>query len=328
MNYGDKMKKIQITENDANQRIDKYIKKLLVNAPTNFIYKMFRKKDIKVNGKKVNEKYILKNNDVVEMFLYEDKFKEFTATKNIYNVKKTFKVLYEDNHVLIVYKPAGLLVHEDKNESVNTLTNQVLSYLADKNELDLSRENTFMPGPVHRLDRNTSGIVIFGKTLAALQGLNEMIKQRHCIEKSYLTICKGKVDQKRNLKGYIVKLDDQAQVKLVSKDYPGALTMETIVKPVKYNNDYSKVEVTLVTGRMHQIRVHLSSIDHPIIGDRKYGDFELNKFIKKEFGLNHQLLHAYKIRFVKTFGVLAYLQDKEIVCPVPKQFEKIENSLI
>ena len=322
------MKKIQITENDANQRIDKYIKKLLVNAPTNFIYKMFRKKDIKVNGKKVNEKYILKNNDVVEMFLYEDKFKEFTATKNIYNVKKTFEVLYEDNHVLIVYKPAGLLVHEDKNESVNTLTNQVLSYLANKNELDLSRENTFMPGPVHRLDRNTSGIVIFGKTLGALQVLNEMIKQRHCIEKSYLTICKGKVNQKRNLKGYIVKLDDQAQVKLVSKDYPGALTMETIVKPVKYNNDYSKVEVTLVTGRMHQIRVHLSSIDHPIIGDRKYGDFELNKFVKKEFGLNHQLLHAYKIRFVKSFGILAYLQDKEIVCPVPKLFEKIENRLI
>ena len=322
------MKKIQITENDANQRIDKYIKKLLVNAPTNFIYKMFRKKDIKVNGKKVNEKYILKNNDVVEMFLYEDKFKEFTATKDIYNVKKTFKVLYEDNHVLIVYKPAGLLVHEDKNESVNTLTNQVLSYLANKNELDLSRENTFMPGPVHRLDRNTSGIVIFGKTLAALQVLNEMIKQRHCIEKSYLTICKGKVNQKRNLKGYIVNLDDQAQVKLVSKDYPGALTMETIVKPVKYNNDYSKVEVTLITGRMHQIRVHLSSIDHPIIGDRKYGDFELNKFVKKEFGLNHQLLHAYKIRFVKSFGILAYLQDKEIVCPVPKLFEKIENRLI
>ena len=322
------MKKIQITENDANQRIDKYIKKLLVNAPNNFIYKMFRKKDIKVNGKKVNEKYILKNNDVVEMFLYEDKFKEFTATKDIYNVKKTFKVLYEDNHVLIVYKPAGLLVHEDKNESVNTLTNQVLSYLANKNELDLSRENTFMPGPVHRLDRNTSGIVIFGKTLAALQVLNEMIKQRHCIEKSYLTICKGKVNQKRNLKGYIVKLDDQAQVKLVSKDYPGALTMETIVKPVKYNNDYSKVEVTLITGRMHQIRVHLSSIDHPIIGDRKYGDFELNKFVKKEFGLNHQLLHAYKIRFVKSFGILAYLQDKEIVCPVPKLFEKIENRLI
>ena len=321
------MKKIQIMENDANQRIDKYLKKLLVNAPVNFIYRMFRKKDIKVNGKRVDEKYILKVNDVIEMFLYEDKFQEFTATKNIYDVAKTFKVLYEDKHVLIVYKPAGLLVHEDANESVNTLTNQVLSYLAKKNELDLGRENTFMPGPVHRLDRNTSGIVIFGKTLAALQDLNEMIKQRHCIEKSYLTICKGKLDQKHNLTGYMIKLEDQSQVRLVSKDYPGALTMKTIVKPLKYNENYSLVEVTLVTGRMHQIRVHLASIDHPVIGDRKYGDFELNKLIKKQFGLNNQLLHAYKIKFVKTFGVLDYLQDKEILCPVPDLFKKIEKSL-
>ena len=129
---------------------------------------------------------------------------------------------------MIVYKPAGLLVHEDINESVNTLTNQVLSYLAKKKELDLGRENTFVPGPVHRLDRNTSGIVIFGKTLAALQCLNEMIKQRHCIEKSYLTICKGKLNQKRSLKNYMIKLEDQAQVKLVNKDHPGALTMETL----------------------------------------------------------------------------------------------------
>lgn len=321
------MKELRITENDANQRIDKYLKKLLVNAPTNFIYKMFRKKDIKVNGKKVDEKYILKNNDLVELFLYEDKFQEFTTVKNVYQVAKTFKVLYEDKHVLIVYKPVGLLVHEDVNESINTLTNQVLSYLVEKNELDLSRENTFMPGPVHRLDRNTSGIVIFGKTLAALQILNEMIKQRHCIKKTYLTICKGRLNQKRNLKGYIVKLEDKAQVKLVNKNYPGALTMETLVEPIKSNHDYSLVEVTLVTGRMHQIRVHLASIDHPIIGDRKYGDFELNKCMKKQFGLNNQLLHAYKIKFVKTFGVLDYLQDKEIVCFEPELFKKIEKSL-
>lgn len=322
------MKKLMINENDANQRIDKYLKKLLVNAPNNFIYKMFRKKDIKVNGKKVDEKYILKNGDEVEMFLYDDKFDEFTKAKSVYSVAKTFSVLYEDRHILVVYKPAGLLVHEDINESVNTLTNQVLSYLADKNELDLSRENTFMPGPVHRLDRNTSGIVIFGKTLAALQNLNEMIKQRHCIEKSYLTICQGRLSQKRELKGYMVKLEDQAQVKLVKKDYPGALTMETIVKPVRYNNNYSLVEVTLITGRMHQIRVHLASIGHPVIGDRKYGDFELNKYVKKAFGLNNQLLHAYKIKFVKTFGVLNYLQDKEIICKVPPLFEKIEKSLV
>lgn len=322
------MKKLKITENDANQRIDKYLKKLLVNAPSNFIYKMFRKKDIKVNGKRVDEKYILALGDEVEMFLYDDKFNEFTKAKSIYEVSKTFSVLYEDKHLLVVYKPAGLLVHEDANENINTLTNQVLSYLADKNELDLSRENTFMPGPVHRLDRNTSGIVIFGKTLAALQNLNEMIKQRHCIEKSYLTICQGCLSQKRELKGYMIKLNDQAQVRLVKKDYPGALTMETLVKPIRYNRDFSLVEVTLVTGRMHQIRVHLSSIGHPVIGDRKYGDFELNKYVKKKFGLNNQLLHAYKIKFIKTFGVLNYLQDKEVICPVPPLFEKIEKSLV
>ena len=208
MFQGDIMKKLKITENDANQRIDKYLKKLLVNAPNNFIYKMFRKKDIKVNGKKVDEKYILSLDDEVEMFLYDDKFKEFTETKSIYEVNKTFSVLYEDKHVLIVFKPAVLLVHEDANESINILTNQVLSYLASKNELDLSRENTFMPGPVHRLDRNTSGIVIFGKTLAALQNLNEMIKQRHCIEKKYLTICRGQLNHQRNLHGYMIKLEN------------------------------------------------------------------------------------------------------------------------
>lgn len=108
MFQGDIMKKLKITENDANQRIDKYLKKLLVNAPNNFIYKMFRKKDIKVNGKKVDEKYILSLDDEVEMFLYDDKFKEFTETKSIYEVNKTFSVLYEDKHVLIVFKPAGL----------------------------------------------------------------------------------------------------------------------------------------------------------------------------------------------------------------------------
>ena len=126
MFQGDIMKKLKITENDANQRIDKYLKKLLVNAPNNFIYKMFRKKDIKVNGKKVDEKYILSLDDEVEMFLYDDKFKEFTETKSIYEVNRTFSVLYEDKHVLIVFKPPGLIVHEDANESINTLKNTVL----------------------------------------------------------------------------------------------------------------------------------------------------------------------------------------------------------
>lgn len=321
------MKKIVIKENDANQRIDKYLKKLLCNAPSNFIYKMFRKKDIKINGKKVNEKYILQKDDILEMFLYDDKFNEFTKEKDIYDLKREFKVLYEDQNILIVDKPVGLLVHEDAKENVNTLSHQVLSYLKEKGELDVGRESTFTPGPVHRLDRNTSGIVIFGKTLAALQDLNEMMKKRHHIEKSYMTICKGKLTKQQELVGYVKKIDNEDRVRFVKKDDKDALMMKTIVKPIRTTNDFSLVEVKIITGRMHQIRIHLSSIDHPVIGDRKYGDFALNKQMKQQFGLNNQLLHAYKINFVDPFGSLSYLKGKIIICPKPTQFKKIEKSL-
>ena len=204
---------------------------------------------------------------------------------------------------------------------------ELLSYLKEKGELDVGRESTFTPGPVHRLDRNTSGIVIFGKTLAALQDLNEMMKKRHHIEKSYMTICKGKLTKQQELVGYVKKIDNEDRVRFVKKDDKDALMMKTIVKPIRTTNDFSLVEVKIITGRMHQIRIHLSSIDHPVIGDRKYGDFVLNKQMKQQFGLNNQLLHAYKINFVDPFGSLSYLKGKKIICPKPTQFKKIEKSL-
>ena len=265
--------------------------------------------------------------DILEMFLYDDKFNEFTKEKDIYDLKREFKVLYEDQNILIVDKPVGLLVHGDAKENVNTLSHQVLSYLKEKGELDVGRESTFTPGPVHRLDRNTSGIVIFGKTLAALQDLNEMMKKRHHIEKSYMTICKGKLTKQQELVGYVKKIDNEDRVRFVKKDDKDALMMKTIVKPIRTTNDFSLVEVKIITGRMHQIRIHLSSIDHPVIGDRKYGDFALNKQMKQQFGLNNQLLHAYKINFVDPFGSLSYLKGKKIICPKPTQFKKIEKSL-
>lgn len=322
------MKKLVIQQNDANQRIDKYMKKLLVQAPTNFIYKMFRKKDIKVNGKPVSEKYIVQLHDVVEMYLYEDKFLEFTKEKSVLDLPQEFTVLYEDDQILVVNKPAGLLIHEDYRESVNTLSNQVLTYLMKKGEYTLEREQTFTPGPVHRLDYNTSGIVIFGKTLQALQALNEMMKQRHCIEKRYLTIVKGKLTNPRDLQGYIKKIPEEARVNFVKKETLGALFMHTKVFPLKSKESFSLVEVHIITGRMHQIRIHLASIEHPIIGDAKYGDFELNKKMKRKYNLQNQLLHAYKIKFVRPIGNLQYLHDKEIVCPVPKQFKNLENKLL
>lgn len=323
---GDIMKTLIIDENHANQRIDKYLKKLLCRAPSTLIYKMLRKKDVKVNGVRVKENYILKTGDQVELFLYEDKFQEYTSPQSIYDLKIEFDVLYEDAHILVVNKPAGLLVHEDVNEDINTLDHQVLTYLYRKGEYDPELSLGFTPGPVHRLDRNTSGIVIFGKTMRALQDLNEMMKKRHCIDKTYLTICCGYMPS-RELIGYVKKDDKLSQMKIVNQSTPGALTMHTIVENLDSKNGYSLMKVKLVTGRTHQIRIHLSSVGHPVIGDSKYGDFENNKIIKKKYHLNHQFLHAYQIQFIKPIGCLKYLQDLIITCPLPKDLVKIKTEL-
>lgn len=322
-----KLKTIKIDQNNANQRIDKFLIKYLPNAPKSFIYKMIRKKDVKINGKRINENYLLQLNDEVSLFLYEDMFLKFAGKKIVYDLPQSFKVLYEDEHILVVDKPSGLLVHEDQNETVHTLTNEVLSYLKRKGEYDDSLENTFTPGPVHRIDRNTSGIVIFGKTLPALQSLNEMMKLRHCIEKKYLTIVSGCIQQNLDLVNYVKKNDKEGKMYLVSKEDKEALKMHTMVHPLEYNQNYSLLEVKIITGRTHQIRIHMASIDHPVIGDSKYGDFELNKQIKKQYHLNHQYLHAHQICFIKPIGILSYLQDKTITCPLPEKLSQIKKEI-
>ena len=321
------MRKIKVDKNNANQRIDKFLFKYLPNAPKSVIYKMIRKKDVKVNNVKVNENYILKLDDEISMFLYEDKFLEYASKKDIYDLKPTFEVVYEDENILVVNKPIGLLIHEDKNESIHTLSNEVLSYLKSKGEYEDSLENTFVPGPVHRLDRNTSGLVIFGKTLMALQCLNEMMKIRHCIDKSYLTIVKGKITKDQELIDYVKKDEKEGKMRLVSAKTKEALKMQTMIHPIMYNQNYTLLEVHIITGRTHQIRVHMASINCPVIGDSKYGDFELNKLIKKQYHLNHQYLHAHKLKFIKPIGGLKYLKDLEIIAPLPKKLSLIKQEI-
>jgi len=321
------MYKVIIDKNSNGQRADKFIKKLLPLAPSSFIYKMFRKKDVKLNGIRIKEDTFVYEGDVLELFLYEDKVKEFQEEVTIEKLPITFEVIYEDENILVVNKPCGLILHEDEKEKKNTLANQVLSYLYQKGEYDPQQSQGFIPGPVHRLDRNTSGLVIFGKTFNALKDLNEMVRLRHCIRKKYVTIVSGELTKDAHLVGYMKKDEDKQMCYMVSKTTPGALTMETKYHVIQHNRQFSYIEVELITGRTHQIRLHMASTSHPVIGDRKYGNFEVNKMVKNRYGLNHQLLHAYELTFVKPIGSLKYLQDKVIRAPASGLFSEILQDL-
>lgn len=321
------MHKILIDTNSDGQRADKFLRKYLPLAPQNLIYKLFRKKDVKLNGQRIDGSVRIHAGDVMEIFLYEDRVRAFQEQVEIRSLPIEFEVIYEDEHILVVNKPAGLILHEDEKEKRKTLANQVLAYLYAKGDYDPEHSQGFVPGPVHRLDRNTSGLVIFGKTFQALKDLNEMIRLRHCIEKKYLTILVGRLTDDQHLMGYMKKDETQQRCYMVPKETVGALTMETYLKVREYNAHYTLAEARLVTGRTHQIRLHCASIHHPVLGDRKYGDFKVNQEMKQRFHLNHQLLHAYHLQFKKTVGALRYLEGMTIEARPPESFMTIKREL-
>ena len=289
---------------------------------------MLRKKNIKVNKLKVDNTYILQENDIVQLYISDETMVAYQVEKKILPVNISFTIIYEDENILLVDKPKGLLVHGDAQEKNNTLINQVLKYLYDRDVYNPSLEKTFVPASVNRLDRNTSGIIIIGKNNLSVQNLNEMIRKTHSIRKYYLTVISGKLSKEMTLKGHLFKDREMNKATLTDEEESGAKEIETIVSPLKTSRDYSLVEVELITGRSHQIRLHLASIGHPIIGDTKYGDSRINKQLKGDFGLENQFLHAYKLHFDQCIGNLKYLEGKSFTCPLPKELKKIEEALI
>lgn len=171
------MFKIEITENQANQRLDRFLKKYFNNASLGTIYKLIRK-DVKVNGKRANESTLLANGDELTLYISDETAAGLRKEKRRVKVKKQFKIAYEDNDLLIVEKPFGLLTHGDRTEKKNHLANQVIDYLIEKGDYNPRTETTFVPAPANRLDRNTTGLVIFGKNAAALQKLNRIIREK------------------------------------------------------------------------------------------------------------------------------------------------------
>lgn len=316
--------KIEIGTNEAGQRLDKFLRKLLKDVPLSKIFKALRKGDVRVNGKKQKENYTLQVDDVVEI-KYIQSTKEKPEEKFIKVNARGMKITYEDANILIVEKWPNILVHPDEKGKEPSLTDYVLSYLNEKGDYLPENEVTFTPAPCNRLDRNTSGIVIFGKNFESLRCVNELIREGN-VEKYYNTLVKGKI--KDGLyKGYILKNEEANISKIYDEKIPNSKEIAMEVKTLKTNGAYSFLEIDLITGRSHQIRAHLSHLGTPIIGDNKYGDRKLNSFFANKFGLDCQFLYAYKLIFRNTQDKLSYLNNKTITESLPPVFKKIKNDV-
>ena len=315
------MREFAINSNDAGQRLDKFIQKTIKGIPVSLMYKSIRTKKIKVNRKRAEERQILNLGDTVQMFLAEDLFADKVTDNELLTITPKLDIIYEDENIILCEKAPGVLVHSGDGDGKtsgegdaadrNTLIYHIQAYLAQKGEYDPTEENSFAPALCNRIDRNTGGIVIGAKNAVALRAMNERIRDNK-ISKFYLCAIHG-LPQKRSatLRDYLIKNNNTNTVKVLKNESRGAKEIITIYSVLDYNKskNLSLAKIELVTGRTHQIRAHMSSIGHPLLGDGKYGSIEKDK----RLGYKHQALYAYKLVFGNAEDELAYLNGKEFI---------------
>lgn len=304
------MKEIEVKKNDANQRIDKFLTKAFPNLPQSMLYKGIRTKRIKLNGKRCRISDRLSEGDVLELWLSDDFFAPAEREYDFLGASKALEIAYEDENILIADKKPGLIVHPDEQYQRDTLIARIQRYLYEKGEYSPDDESSFAPALVNRIDRNTGGLVIAAKTAEALRILNEKMKARE-IHKKYLCVVHGVPNPREaTITGYLEKDEDKNRVFIHSAPREGAKQIRTRYRVLAVRNKTSLVEVDLLTGRTHQIRAHMASIGHPLLGDGKYGTNALNKGT----GLTKQQLYSYRLTFAFTSdaGELNYLSGVTI----------------
>ena len=403
------MRILIITDNEAGQRLDHFLLKFLPGAPASFFYKMLRKKNITVNGKKAGGSERLAAGDELKLFLSEETIEKFSEkryaggdrhckrnswespslrsnsgqlssvksdtgdpssgnsnTRNLSSGKSDsgdpssgrsnagkkisagsslppLDIIYEDDDIIAVNKPVGVLSQKAKPEDVS-LNEQIVSYLVDSGQLSEADMRAFRPGVCNRLDRNTSGIVVAGKTLAGLQALSAMLRDRS-VQKLYLALVRGEGIPAAHVTGYLVKDEaaNKVTVYTAREDVPesaaaSAAKIETRYRPIASGRGFSLLEVELLTGRTHQIRSQLASEGHPVLGDVKYGDLQANRAFAGRISVRHQLLHSWKMIFPSEAHFAAsgagFRNSKEfmfsgvtVTAPLPEYFAKCLETL-
>lgn len=341
------MRQITVSGREAGQRMDRLLARYLNEAPRSFLYKMMRKKNITLNGKRAQGNELLNKGDEICMFLSEEtleKFQSPSARKSVdtsghvsehimpvdesarklfavQNEKQLLDVIYEDEHVLLVNKPSGMLSQKAHPQDIS-LVEYLTEYLLDSGAITEEELAGFRPSICNRLDRNTSGIVIAGKTHIGLQTMSRLLKERS-IRKFYRCVVVGEIKEGNYLKGWLKKDGSGNIVSVSERETPDSQPIETEYCPILAKSGLTLLEVHLITGRSHQIRAHLASIGHPILGDPKYGDVGVNRRYRASHGVRTQLLHAYRLELPGIEDTLSYLSGRVFTAPMPKIFREI-----
>lgn len=339
----------QITDREAGQRLDRYLYKLFPMAGTGFLHKMLRKKNITLNGHKAEGGEKLAAGDQIKVFFAEETLRKFmgqepsgdladTATEIPVSVKQApveeyrrawqmyqeIDILYENAHILLADKPSGLLTQKAAQTDIS-LNEWLIGYLLGDGKITESELDTFRPSVCNRLDRNTSGIVLCAKTVQGAQLLGSLLQKR-TLHKYYQLYVKGTVKDSSMIDGYLIKDSRHNKVSIQRKPQEEDVLVgkESYIKtkysPLQIEADKTLLEVELITGKSHQIRAHLASIGHPLLGDYKYGDKAWNDYYKRTCQIRSQLLHAYKVTFPELEPPFADISGKTFQTGLPELF--------
>jgi 23S rRNA pseudouridine955/2504/2580 synthase len=294
------MPTITVDENGAGQRLDRYLRKVLYQMPTGHIYKLLRTRKVRINGKRARSEQLLELGDEVLIHMDIDQFRADTKRTKKKSLVWDFRVIFEDQHLLAISKPPNLAVHPGAGHLGNSLIDQIHTYLEVSD-----KPTAFRPSLAHRLDKDTSGILIVGKTLEALQKLSRMFRDGKVVKK-YLALARGIPEPRKGLWEMAVKRKDispNSKNKKTKKETVGKTAYRVgIIRKISHNRNekttVSLLVLQLLTGRTHQIRSHLQQMNHPLAGDPRYGDRDFNNMLRKTYNLRRQFLHAYRMELI------------------------------